>query len=60
MIKFILPIWLAIFTPGEPQPTAPVFTGQCFTNSDGSISLNEADGTPKYQLYIECDGAGKV
>jgi hypothetical protein len=35
MIKFILPIWLSLFAAGEPQPTAPVFTGQCFTNSDG-------------------------
>jgi hypothetical protein len=35
MIKFILPIWLSLFAAGEPQPTKPVFTGQCFTNSDG-------------------------
>lgn len=37
MLKFILPIWLAVFGAGEsePQPTAPAFTGHCFTNSDG-------------------------
>jgi hypothetical protein len=36
MIKFILPIWIALFGASEStQPTAPVFTGHCFTNSDG-------------------------
>ena len=30
------------------------YGGEVVTNADGSTSLNEADGTPKYQLYIKC------
>jgi hypothetical protein len=27
--------------------------GEVVSNPDGSVLLNEADGTPKYQLYIK-------